>query len=372
MATMLRNIQMYLILGVILFILIIAVGIAIYVLSLRKKQSGKEVYYDSFNRKDSLEYIKFDGIFSSNPEEQLKGSGVVQQGRTYTAAINVTGYNFYSASLDEQIDTINSTISMMASLEYPVQFRQTSKAIDISYNIGVFEEIREKKRRKVLQLHDELEQAIDDANDNVDDVEVSEYYMEEVRRLKKEIERMERQYDEADEMVLYMTSSGSTNTQRVQNIIYSYDYDAGQFTQQLSEEEIYQQAVNELDNRGAALISALARCKCSARRCSAEEYTDLMRRHMHPLTGDEVSIKDLYESDINSLFVTSETMFNVVKNKMGEEMYMRSLAAYETKLKETLKRQELSAEKQEVDRLDKTVAMAEEQLDRMNSRGVIK
>ena len=135
----LEKIQLYMALSFVTIILILIALCVIFVLVYRRKKTNTEVNYDYFERHDSMEYLKFDEIISSNPDEPLKGGGVmVVNHTTFVAALNVTGYNFFDATYEAQVNTINATISFMDALERPITLRQTTKAIDISHNIEAF------------------------------------------------------------------------------------------------------------------------------------------------------------------------------------------------------------------------------------------
>lgn len=364
--SLVHSITMYMALSIVLIVLIFIGFIIIFVLASRKKTSISEIYYDTFERKDTMEYLKYDEIISSDPNEPLKGAGMmVVNGKTFVGMLSVTGYNFFSSSYDTQVNTINSTISFFDSLEYPISLRQTVKSIDISHNIQEHQKQCEIITTDIQRLHNQITEILEDAEDYVDDnPELSQKYMDDAARLMDEMERKKRQLGEAEEMIKYMNevSTLSGDSQKIQNIIYSYTFDNSQFTSQLTKEEIYFQAMNELENRANALISQLYRMGCTARRLRAEEMVDLMRRHMHPATADDTSLEELFNSNLNSLFVTSESLLDVVKEQMTEEMYRRKLAAIQTQIEEAEKRNRLLAERAEDDRLEITKNMASSQV----------
>lgn len=365
MANFLNRITTYVTIGMVLFVLILIGLIVLYVMQRKKKSAFKEIAYDSFDKRDSLEYLKFNDIVSSEEGDILKGSGmIVVDKNTFVAGINVVGYNFYAASYDEQVHTINSMISLMDSLEYPVTFRQTTKAIDIGYNIGVFNQIKEKLESEVLELNTQRDLAITMAEDNIDQEEYRALYMKEVEELSQKITIKLRQLEEATEMVFYMESisSLSGDTQKVPHIMFSYEYDASQFTNQLTKEEIYINAMQELSRRASSIISALVRCGCSGRMMTAHELIDLTRRHMHPATSDEVTLDELFNSSINSLFITSDSMLQAMITKLTEEEYKRRLAQYEAEVEERRRRMEMTAEKAEQERLAITKDIAAKQV----------
>lgn len=363
---MLQTFTFYMGITLFLLILIFLAGILLFVLINRRKTSISEVYYDSFERHDSMEYLKFDDIISSNPNEPLKGAGVIViNQKEFVAALNVTGYNFFSASYDTQVNTINATISMFDALEKPISLRQTVRAINISYNIEEFRKQAVRLVNEIKELRLQMQETVEDAEDYLDeDRDVAASLMEKAEKINSVIERKTRQLGEAEEMINYMEeiSVRSGDNQKVQTILFSYVYDGSQFTTQLTKEEIYAQAMQELDNMAANLTASLYRCGCSARRCSAEELTDLMRRHMHPLTSDDESIQDLFNSNLNSLFVTSESLLDFVKEQMTEEAYEKRAKVLEAELEEIMKRNELLNERAEADRLAVTREMASSQI----------
>ena len=75
---------------------------------------------------------------------------------------------------------------------------------------------------------------------------------------------------------------------------------------------------------------------------------------MHPVTGDEVSLDELLGSNINSLFVTSDSLYKAMMEQISEEEFNKKMSDYEMTVNEALKRKDLEAEKQETDRLENT------------------
>lgn len=365
----LQSVQLYLILGFFLFVLIMGAVIVLYMLAMKKKSSISEVNYDYFNRKDALEYVKFDEVISSNKKDILKGAGVIVRNRnTFISAISIVGFNFYSADYYEQEKTIVAMTNLFDTLEYPIQFRQTSKAIDISYNIEIFEKIRENLKKQILELNTEKDRILALANDNIDDEKLAKLYLDQHKKIIEKIQLCDRQYDEATEMIDYMNemSDASNNVQQVHNIIFSYDYNANDFTNQMPREEIIRTAMNVLDSRAASLIQSVVRCGCSAKRCTAEELIDLLRRHTHPVTANDASVEDrLFNTDLTSLFVSSDTLLISAENRLSEEAYMNAQkellekrAEHDLQLDEALKRQELGAKKKENEILEKNEEIA--------------
>lgn len=352
----LSKVTTYMLMTLILLLLILIIGVVLFILINRKKTSISEVYYDSFDRHDSLEYMKFDSIISSTPNDPLKGMGImVVNKRTFVAAVAVTGYNFFTASYDTQVNTINAFISFMDTLEKPISLRQTVKAINISYNIEAHNKEIKRLTDEVSQLQFQIQNLIDDAEDHLDlNPALSDEYMDKAEELKKIMQRKSHQLEEAKEMVAYMKeiSIESGDNQKVQHILFSYTYDGTQFTTQLSQEEICLEAITELSSKASSIISHVYRFGGSAKVETAEGLTELNYRHMHPVTSDEVSLKELLDSGIGALFVTSDSLFETIKEQLTKEQLEKRLKIAQQKLAEKEKRTHLMSNRAEQDRLD--------------------
>ena len=367
MNNILSAVQGYLVTAFILFLLIIIVGILLYAMSFRKKHSITEINYDSFNRNDSMDYLKFDKIISSEEgSDYLKGAGaIVVNKRTFVAAVSVVGYNFYSADYETQLSTINAMISFMNSLEFPISLRQTVKQIDISYNIEKHEELAKSFREQITDKEHYIRDLLSEADDNIDENPAfTENCIQKAEDEERVLIRLKHQLSETNALIAYMKSisSESGDMQKVQTILYSYTYDASRFTTFLSEEEIETIAMQELENRASQITSSLFRMGCSGKRCSAMELVDLLRRHTHPLTADDISVQDLFQSELNSLFVTSESILDVVKDKIGMEEYTKQLELWEDRTEELRRSRKLMAEREEEERLNSVTKIAKEQI----------
>ena len=362
----LSQVTFYLTLTLILLLLLTAVGIVLFILINRRKTSVSEVYYDSFERHDSLEYLKFDSIISCPIDGPFKGMGVmVVDKNTFVSAISVTGYPFFRASYDTQVNTINASISMMDSLEDSISLRQTVKAIDLSHNIDEHKKVVEKFQKEISELDFQIQTLIDDAEDYLDEnPELSAEYVDQADGLRAIMQRKQRQLEEAQEMIDYMTSIsiGSGNTKKVQNIVFSYTYDGSQFTTELSQEEMYLEAFTKLTSKASNLISSIYKTGGSAKVETAEGLSDLFYRHMHPVTSDEVSIKELLESDLDSLFVTSDSLLDIIREKLTSEQLTDMINTLQQELTEKEKRQRLMNERAEMDRVEKLTEIAKSQI----------
>mgnify|MGYP000956790784 FL=1 len=95
---------------------------------------------------------------------------------------------------------------------------------------------------------------------------------------------------------------------------------------------------------------------------TAEGLADLFYRHMHPVTSDEVSIKELLESDLDSLFVTSDSLLDIIREKLTSEQLTEMMNVLQQELAEKEKRQRLMSERAEMDRVEALTEIAKSQI----------
>ena len=102
-------------------VIVIAVAgfIAYYFVKVKKIASKEEhINYETFRRKDAIEYIKFDDIVSIGAAEDKSSMGVMALGgNIFVGGVDVVGYNYRSASADERKSTMVNSIAFMNIIE---------------------------------------------------------------------------------------------------------------------------------------------------------------------------------------------------------------------------------------------------------------
>ena len=94
-------------------------------------------------------------------------------------------------------------------------------------------------------------------------------------------------------------------------------------------------------------MQAFAECGYTAKRLSAEDITLLMYKQMHPLSSDEIRMEDIFNSSYNSLFITSDSLLDLEKKRLGEEEFERKMEEYQKIQDEVLYQKALLAERQQ-------------------------
>lgn len=367
---LIETVNYYLNMVMIITFVIFAIVVAVlyYLLKIKKITAKTEkVNYDTFERRDSLEYVKFEDIVSQDGDS-LKTPGMICLGRNiFVAGLNVTGYNYSTASTGEKERTMSNAITFFNSVERPIQMRQTVKAIDLSYNIKVYEDAKVRLAQEGMELSAEYEETLRESEDYIDSYELYPAYEKRLDELAKAIRTKEHALDEVQAVIRYMTSmSGgkSSDAQKINQLMYSYVFNPDEYTEELSTEEIYLKAFHELDTMGRAYAEALSRCGCSCKRLSAADIVLLLKKHTSPLSED-MRIEDLLNSSYGSLFITSDSLVEFEKERLSEEEYERRMEAFYIAQEEELRRREAEAIRLQKKVLDEATEQARERMSAM-------
>lgn len=339
-----------LVFGILFFILIILAAALFYFLKIKKVTAKVEsVNYSTFRREDSLEYVKFDNI-ESETKDSLNTPGIIAVGgNTYVAGLSVSGYSFATASSAQKENTMLSAITFFNSVDEPIQFRQTAQAVDLTENIQRHEEILGNLNMEGMELEVEYEETLRMAEDYIDS-EDYEKYVKRLHVLQRQITAKKHAVAETSALIEYMNAlsvRGSSGTQKVHQLMFGWTYNPDEMIGELSDAEIRMQAFMELQTIGKKYIQAFAECGYTAKRLSAEDLTLLMYKQMHPLSSDEVRMEDIFNSSYNSLFITSDSLLDLEKNRIGEEEFERKMEEYQKIQEEMLYQQSVLAEKQQ-------------------------
>lgn len=309
--------------------------LAYYFIKVRKIASKEErIDYSTFNRVDSLEYVKFDDITSEGDANTINGAGVIalEDGKTFVAGLNISGYSFGSAAAEERQATMIHSVSVFNLVEQPIQLRQSVTSVELTHNIEDAKQIIRKLSIELLDLNTAYERALEEAEDHIDDMdpEQSEMYLEQVKKLKRQIDAKTWMISEEQAQIDYMNqiTMSEKDTQKENQFMFSYTFNPNDFTEEQTKSAIYLRAMTELNNKGNAFKAALERCGYSCQRLTSGELVDLMRKHCHPLTAEDVRLDELFHSSFNSLFITSDSLLELEKERLTEAAYQELLNRY--------------------------------------------
>ena len=338
---------MSLLLGTLVVLVIVVVAIIFYLLRIKKIATEEEhIDYSRFVRKDATEYAKFEDIISSGSGADRNTPGMITVGgNTFIGGIEVSGYNYHSASADERERTMINTIAFFNIVDGPIQMRQTVRAIDIARNIEEEKDCARRIERELIVLENEYKSAAKALEENVENDDVYTSIETRLKQLMHSIRSKQWQLREAKEMVFYMeaVSDASVNMRKINQIMFTYIYNPDEDIESLSETEIKLKAEKELITKGQIYGGALENCGCSWRHLTADDLTDLLRRHYHPETADDMRLDELLNSSYTALYVTSDSLADLERERRGDLEYEKRMA----ELLEEQRRKIMEADKQQ-------------------------
>lgn len=338
--------------GCIIVTLVIVVGVLYYFLKVKKIAAGVENINTSyFKKEDSISYLPFRDIIGATDE--LTSDGMIAlSDKVFVGGISVRGFDYNSASNAERLDAQIYSTAFFNVVEQPTSFRQSIKSVDLSSNIEEHREIAKKLAKGQMELDAEYRTTLAAVEDYVDDPEQSVLYLKRIEELEKSLFAKGHQLEEVKALIEYMSAlSGDASDRdnsvgdRAAQIMFSFEYNPNNYTQELTKTEIYMKAQEELNRKAASYGEALAACHFRTKRLSRGELISMFYKSSHPITGEDVSVKELLDSSYNSLFISSDSLVKAQIEKIGEDRYKEQLAYYEKQLAELLKQEQLERER---------------------------
>lgn len=333
MGNILDSLTIYLMLILLTLIFVSAVvgGVLFYFIRVKKIASAEEhIDYSTFNRVDATEYVKFKDIISSGVNGN--GIGVVSMGNNqFLGGIDITGYNYFSASAEERQRTMINAISAFNVIEQPIQMRQTVQSIDIQRNINEERDCGIKIEKELLRVRSEYNDTLDAFAQNTDNPEIADSIKRRLDRLLRTQRSLEWRLEESKSMIDYMkkVSDSEVTSKKVNQILFSYFYNPADDIEELSPSEIIDKARRELSIMANQIGGAWENCGCSWRVLTADDFTNLYRRHYHPETADDVRLDELLNSSYTALYVSSDSLEELEREKRGDIEYEQQMLAYE-------------------------------------------
>ncbi len=308
-------------------------GIVFYLLKVKKIATTEEhPNYDNFERRDSTEYVKFKDIISSGDESDKNALGMIAVGDyTFIGGIEVSGYNYHSASAEERQRTMINTIAFFNVVEQPIQMRQTVQAIDLSRNIEDEKEQAARIERELIQCQADYNASVQLLEAYADNEDAFNAVLRRSQKLLHTIRSKQWMLKEAREMTSYMekVSDVRNNTKKVNQIMFSYIYNPNDDLEELSDAEIILKAQKELLSLAQIYGGALENTGCTWRVLSADDLTNLLRRHYHPTTVDDMRLDELLNSSYQALFVSTDSLEEFEKERRGELAFEAQMQEFE-------------------------------------------
>lgn len=323
-------------------------GILFYLLKVKKVMAKDEkINYSHFNRSDILNYLRFDDIIECGSDGN--GFGVICRNNVYTAGIDICGYNFAEASSEMRESTMRKAIAFCDIIKDDVQLRQSVTSINLSDNLSEHQEILKEYDKELIGLDDEYQKTLRMIDDLIDDPNV-EIYLDRADAIKKKIDTIKWLSDETQALIEWMNivtkqkgeSSGTdTDSQRTNQMLFSYIYNENDFTNKPSPEEIKIRAVQELKTKAATYINALEKCGCKCHPLSADEMALSIYDYMHPFNTQSATFKNMFENALHQLYTSSDSLEELSRAREGEREFEQKMANYAKEYEENLQKSSL-------------------------------
>jgi hypothetical protein len=270
----------------------------------RSRVQEKHLDYSQFRRLDSLEYVKFDDV----GEYMVVADGK----KRFIGAIACSGCEFRDAEDEERLQIIRGYLSFINVLDNQnIQFWQMARDVNLDKMVTDYkEQLTSLQERQYLMTLDYEE--IKKESEQVPEGEEERYdlYYQKLRQMQREIMSLGYCVAQLKIQVQYLESvSGEKADPHLDQLyIYDWTYNAIDFTQELTEREIYSKAEKQLENRAAAYISSLRNAGVKARMLTGVEILEQMRRYTHPVSAAKYRADEILQSAYDSIAVTSSSL----------------------------------------------------------------
>lgn len=311
MYSLMEQLNHYLQIFLYLLILVcfVAGGCYIYYAKVAKKRriSEDEMDYSHLNREDSVDYIKFDDI--------KDGMVILNHGRRFVGAVRGEATrDFYEEQVQIQASVAQNFESFIGTIDRPTTFRQHCQAVDMEDTINAYKEQLSNREKELYNAVEDRREIVAALERNTLTKEEMDEYTRSLEQLDRQIESLKIRKFHIEDQINYIKciSGAGVDPLIVQNWLFEWIYDPLDFSIDLSEEEIYKRAVQELKAKANAYIHALSNCGVKAVRCTTEDLIEMSRRYSCPISSERFKLRDVVNSsffdDINTSDCVDELM----------------------------------------------------------------
>lgn len=351
--TFINELTMYLnlIMICLLFSCVIVGGLFLYFIKVKKISARQEnINTNHFKREDTLSYVPLKDVLY---KDTLNSDGVLAvTDRCFVAGITVKGYDYLSASTDDKVATAVNATAFFNVVEEKISLRGSVKRIDLTQNIEEYKGVLKSLGIRLAELDAEYQEALKASEGYLDNPEEYKRYANHLKELQRQIGAGNHQVKECKTLIGYMEAMENDSKkldsggQKSSQIMFSYVFNPDQYNTELSKEEIYLKAQEALSMKAKAYGDALAACNFKAKRLTCMELLSLIRQSNFPITSDNLSIEELLDSSGASLFLSSRSLEDLQKEKIGEEEYIKQQKMFEQKMAELEEKMKARLEKE--------------------------
>lgn len=294
------------VIGFVIFTLV-ASGFMVYLLlksngTIGKKKSPTNkatdatAKYDNKSLRDTREFVDFF-------EDVRDGVIKTDDGRRFVAAINCRGCDFYHEATRQQMSVIQGYQSFIGTNEEPYTYRIHSSAMDIEHTEKMYEDsLRESgELLHVLESNFAIAQSR-----GADERELAEK--------SRELQIAKRNYDHLIHQMqgLSFYSDADTVRELTQAYVFDWNYNPSDYSVELTDDEIYDKAIQALNAKCSAKASALRFAGVKARKCTTNQVLDMNRKLSKPYGAERFRMRDLEQTSFDEDIITSSSLEDIV------------------------------------------------------------
>ena len=288
----------------------------------RKAQVDDVRVCPDLKRKDVQDFVRF---------ENIKDNMIItENGTRFIGAVRCYGYDFYSANAPVRERTMMGYINFIASIKSPVTYRQYTKQTDLGPTKEMYRNTYEKLLEQLYDYADEyglMKEELESIRNK--DIVREKAVLSRLEELQKKIKSLAwREYHMRDEMAyLERVSSSETTPERVEMYVFEWVYDESMFSHELSEDEIYKKAVQELKAVEHNMAFALGNAGIKAVRMKTGELIEAFRQHNNPVSSERFRMKDVENTSYYEDIITSSCVSDMraeVHGELAEEIAEKS------------------------------------------------
>lgn len=299
---------------------VLAVGFGAYfayAMFFRKKMAEKREQKEEGDGGSGKVFSSADFI----PVESIENGVLKIDGEDrYVASINCKGFDFFTATIDEQFATQDSYIAFLNTVQSPMTMRIDSAAVDLSAQIAKYRSLRTETMEVLQQRYGEFLEA-KNAYKEASDSE-KPYLEENLYNLSKRVEVYQNKLAHIENLIEYEEEISGRDAEPLQEERYIIDwvYNEKDFPASATEKDIRERAEKELAGRIGQMKHALQKAYVKCTRDDDNAIFNLNFRHYHPYGGD--MFRNFGETNADEKVVSGKRGYEEMKRQY--ENFLRS------------------------------------------------
>lgn len=330
---MMEQINLYV--SVIGYSLVVLVFLCVFLLYIYQKKSFRiRIKDEKSNKKKIDKLLVASNMLGYYDIKDTPSGGIVikEKNKKFLAYLSTIGSEWDSAAMSEKLLRMQSEEERMNTIDKPMMIYQYSRPVRIGDYIERFEKRRKELIEETLNAKEDFE-ILKSQSSEVSDEDYDAYYRE-VKRKRREVFSLDWKRKNLEMQIEYLKRISEKNSVPENCIIYvlEWEFDQFNFTDELSEDEIWQQAIRELNNKSKDFIDSISSSGVFARRMTRNEIIQAIRTQTNPFSYKTYDIDTILKTDAFEPIVTSDSAKEAQQGVMLELKQEKELQDYVKKM----------------------------------------